>query len=192
MKNQSAVALGSIKSELKTLSSRENGKKGGRPRKPMEIPLTRGMVALVDKEDYEKLSKHKWQAVKSTGGRDRFYVTRSITINGKRQAVRMHRSIMNAPQGMDVDHIDGNVLNNTRKNLRICTHSQNLMNRGVDGNNTSGFKGVSFNKQTNRWRARIKINGSTKHLGYFSTAIEAYKAYCDACVNHHAEYANVG
>lgn len=190
MKNQAAVALGSIKSERKAVSSRENGKKGGRPRKPMEIPLTQGKVALVDREDYEELSKYKWCAHKKLRT---FYAVRNSTkdFRGKGHTIQMHRKIINCPIGMEIDHIDGNGLNNTRANLRVCTHSQNLMNIGKRSNNTSGFKGVSFDKQLKKWLASIHINCKQKNLGLFATAEDAYKAYCDACIKYHREFSNI-
>src|ERR1043165_2122866 len=85
-----------------------------------EIPLTQGYVALVDDCDYEWLSQWKWCAHVAKGGRTAYAF--------RAKGIAMHRVIMNAPEGMDVDHRDHNGLNNTRANLRICTHAENQRN----------------------------------------------------------------
>lgn len=106
-----------------------------------KIPLTKGQVALVDDEDYEMVSRYKWytQDINKTLYAQRMIVTKGT---GKRVTMFMHRLIMNTPQGMDTDHIDRNGLNNQKSNLRICTRTQNLLNRGMLKSNTSGYKGV--------------------------------------------------
>jgi len=191
MKNQSAVALGSIKTERKALSSKENGKKGGRPRKIMEIPLSQGLVALVDSQDYKELSKYKWSAEKH--GR-RFYAGRSElnAITKKKTKIIMHRFIMNTPKGMETDHINGNGLDNRRSNLRICTRQQNSHNVSKYETNTSGFKGVDFLPHLRRkWRARIMAEGKNKHLGLYETKELAYEAYCKACIKYYGEFSRL-
>lgn len=91
--------------------------------------------------------------------------------------------------GEEVDHIDGNKLNNTRGNLRIASNAENKMNRDKQSNNTSGYKGVSFHKKYKKWRAIIGIQGKSIHLGYFSDAVEAAKAYDDSARKYHGEFA---
>ncbi|MFA5990454.1 MAG: AP2 domain-containing protein [Sphingomonas sp.] len=147
-----------------------------------EIPLTKGKVALVDDDDFDELSKFKWffskgYALKSE---DR-YSTEII----------MHRRIMNAPDGMDTDHINHNGLDNRRENLRVCTRSENLMNRGKLKNNTSGYKGVSWNKNSKKWQTHIRVNGKKIYLGNFKDKEEAYKAYCDASIKYHGDFSKV-
>jgi hypothetical protein len=191
MKNQSAVALGSIKSKRKALSSKENGKKGGRPRKTMEIPLTQGMVALVDKQDYKELSKYKWCVDKR---RKVFYASHTFwdSKTKKQKKVTMHRFIMNTPKGMHTDHINGNGLDNRRSNLRICTASQNRHNVGIINTNTSGFKGVDYYPHTKSpWRAQIRANGKNLYLGVYATKELAYEAYCEACIKYHGEFSRL-
>lgn len=139
--------------------------------------------ALVDDRDYPWLSKIKWSAHKQRAG---YYAT----CVKKGAFIRMHRLIMKYPPGKVVDHIDGNTLNNQRKNLRICTHSQNQMNIGLKKNNTSGFKGVSFDKKSNKYRAAIQKNGHKKMLGLFDTPEEAYRAYIQAAKRVHGSYAH--
>lgn len=145
------------------------------------IKLTQGKFALVDDADYEMLNKWKWCAIKS--GKN-FYAQRY-------HSIIMHREILQTPKGLETDHIDGNGLNNQRSNLRIATHSQNGKNRGKCNNNTSGFKGVSWNKKNKRWQANIKINGKRKYLGEFTSKELAHIAYCEACTKYHGEFANL-
>lgn len=87
-----------------------------------------------------------------------------------------------------VDHINGDRMDNRICNLREATFSQNNMNRGAQINNTSGFKGVSWHKRANCWRADIRKNGKQIHLGSFGTREAAYAAYCQAVDLHHGEF----
>lgn len=133
------------------------------------IPLTKGKVAIVDAKDYEWLSQHKWYASQKRNG---FYACR----HSKGKVIYMHRVIMKAPQGLFVDHIDGNGLNNRRSNLRVCTVSQNHQNQRFRGG-LSRYKGVCFLKKINKWRANIGFDGRRMHIGCFDNEIEAAKAY---------------
>lgn len=153
-----------------------------------EIQLTQCKTALVDDDMFEELNKWKWCT-----GRDwnTFYAHRhGGKINGKQKNIIMHRVIMNAPFNMVVDHKDGNGLNNQRSNLRVCTQSQNMMNRGKQNNNKSGYKGVSWEKHRNKWKAQTYINKKHVNLGRFDTKEEAYKVYCDVCEKYHGEFAH--
>ena len=87
-----------------------------------------------------------------------------------------------------IDHIDHQPGNNFLLNLRFCSHTNNGYNRGNFKNNTSGYKGVNFIKQTKKWRARIMINGKRRQLGSFKTPQEAYEAYKDECKRQHGEF----
>src|SRR5450631_1957406 len=110
-----------------------------------EIPLTQGKFALVDDEDYENLISMKWHALYNKNG-DSFYAHHSVYNKGKSPSViRMHRYLMGANDpNLDVDHIDGNTLNNQKYNLRICESHKNTSNlHGLKSNNTSGYRGVS-------------------------------------------------
>jgi len=152
------------------------------------IKLTRGQCALVDDSDYEYLNQFKWCAGKAYN-RDTYYAIRSKSINGKQTHIRMHRLIMNAPNGMDVDHVDGDGLNNQRSNLRICTRSQNLRNQKSRVNSSSKYLGVCWHKRERKWRAGIRINKNTKYLGEFKTELEAAIIYNIAARKYYGEFA---
>jgi hypothetical protein len=95
---------------------------------------------------------------------------------GDRKGICIHRYIIHAPNGMEVDHINLNPLDNRKANLRICTHRQNQCNQSRQSNNTSGVPGVSFYRPRRKYRARIKHYGQEVHLGYYPTFIEAVQA----------------
>ncbi len=105
----------------------------------------------------------------------------------------MHRQILGLQFGdkREVDHIDGDGLNNTRANLRLCSSSQNKMNIGRRTDNKAGFKGVSWHNVMNKWRARIKINGKEIRLGYFNTPVEAAEVYRHNASKYHGEFARL-
>lgn len=150
-----------------------------------KIPLTQGLFAMVSDCDFEALNVHKWCAVKLNG---RFYATRKV--NGKQ--LLMHRSILGLKSPKILcDHRNGNGLDNTRENIRNANHSQNNHNKGKQSNNTSGFKGVSFVKVSNKWRADIKVNGQGNYLGCFETPEEAAKAYDNAAKRLHGDFAQL-
>jgi hypothetical protein len=141
-----------------------------------KIELTKGKFAIVDDEDFEWLNQWKWQ-YDSHG-----YATRKLWIiggKGKTEKIYLHRLIMDNPTNKEVDHINRNKLDCRKSNLRLVTHSQNLLNRPANSNNTSGYKGVFFDKSRNKWKAMIKINYRSIFLGRFNTAKEASNAYLE-------------
>lgn len=144
------------------------------------IPLTRGKVAVVDDEDFDKLSAYNWHAVKA---RNTYYaVTCLPRVYGEkivRPRLYMHREITGAPKGLYPDHIDGDGLNNIRANLRVVTHRMNLQNI-VNGKKTSVYPGVSLSASSGKWRAHIRVNGVQKDLGSFTSEITAFEAYKNA------------
>lgn len=134
-----------------------------------KIPLTQGKFALVDDANLEWLNQWKWYAGKNRAS-GIFYAKRSA----KRGKILMHRAILNAKPKQEVDHRDGNSLNNCRDNLRFVTAGQNAMNRHrVVG--VSRYKGVSRHRA--KWRACIEKDKKGIHIGYFDLEIEAAKAY---------------
>ena len=146
-----------------------------------KIPLTQGKFAFVDDDDYERLSRYTWYAYRN---HKTFYAaTRTPS------SLQMHRVIMNNPYGMMVDHKNMDGLDNRKKNLRVCSQSQNAQNSSKRIDNTSGIKGVSWATRDNRWKAQIRVNGKRIHLGYFISKHEAARAYCIAAKNYHGEFA---
>lgn len=133
-----------------------------------KIPLTQNNLALVDDDDYEKISEYKWRNHNGYAART---TPRSAEV---RTTILMHREILgDIPEGMDVDHINGNKSDNRRSNLRIVTRQQNCHNSPKRARNTSGYKGVSFDKRKNKWRARLRHEGSELFLGYFENKHDA-------------------
>ena len=135
------------------------------------IKLTKGQVALVDDGSFNLLSQYRWHAGKNPNGK--FYARRKS--NGENE--HMHRMILNAPNGLDVDHVNGDSLDNRRANLRLCTRSENNMNRGVQCNNSSGYKGVTWNKRKNKFCAQIRKEKRHYHCGYFDKPKDAAISY---------------
>ncbi len=149
------------------------------------IPLTQNQFALVDDEDFKELSKHKWYANKRHGN---FYARRNAVVDGRTKTVEMHRVIMKAQKGQEIDHRNGNGLYNIKSNLRFCTCSQNHQNRKPIGG-TSKYKGVSFYKPTGKWVANIRKNGILIYLGTFTKQIKAAKAYDAKALELFGEFA---
>lgn len=146
------------------------------------ITLADGSVTLVSDEDYENLSDKKWCRFGLYPGRYQ---------SGRH--IAMHRLIINAPDDIKVDHIDGDPLNNQRHNLRFATPLQNMMNRRGKRNGSSKRKGVWFDEQAGnkKWRAAIRIDGKLKYLGRFHTEDEAGDAYAASAIEHFGEFACV-
>jgi len=146
------------------------------------IQLTRNKQTKVDDEDFEYLNRWKWYC-NNTGyaGREHYMGSH------KRKTILMHRLILQAQTGQEVDHINGDKLDNRKSNLRFVTRTQNLQNRAWR------LKGVSRKSEKTRgprrWVARINVDGKTKFLGDFYTPEEAEQAYLNAAKEHFGEYA---
>lgn len=155
------------------------------------IPLTQGKHAIIDNDDWELVSKHRWHANKPVG--DKFYAMTNTTNSNLPMHRPMHRLILGLTDGDTwVDHKDGDTLNNTRSNLRVCTPQQNACNRRIRSDNTSKYKGVSYRKDTGLWRARIGAKGVVINLGNFQDPLDAYGAYCEAAKELHGDFYNPG
>lgn len=150
------------------------------------VPLTHGKSALVDDSDFEQVSQFRWIAVRR---KHVFYALRSFKRKGKKICILMHRMVMNCGLGEEVDHRNRNGLDNTRANLRLATHSQNMGNQQRRKDNKSGFKGVSYNRARGKWQAHIMIHKKSIYLGLFTTPEEAHAAYCAAAKEHFGEFA---
>ena len=146
-----------------------------------EIALTQGKFAIVDDEDFEDLAKFKWAY---HGG----YAHRVFIKDGKKTGELMHRVIVNAPAGMDIDHVNRNPLDNRKCNLRVATRSQNNANKAQ---REGSFKGACWRPIPRRWKAYIKVDHKQIHLGYFSNAVDAAKAYNAAALKYFGEFARL-
>lgn len=156
------------------------------------IPLTKGLVAIVDAQDFDWLCHWSWSTStdRTTG---KHYAVRKLTVNGKSQRIAMHREIMGLKHGDErqVDHISiDETLNNRRSNLRVASLEENRRNRRAYKNNTTGFKGVSLHP-SGSYLARIKYDGKSHNLGSFKTAEEAYAVYCASATEHHGEFSRL-
>jgi hypothetical protein len=142
-----------------------------------------GKFAIVDDSDYAYLSQFIWRE-HGTG-----YAVRTIYRNGKCTISRMHREIIDAIKGRETDHINGNRLDNRKKNLRECTTSQNQANRGAQRNNTSGYKGVRKSTLGKKYEARIQVNRKLLYIGCFETPEIAAMAYDEAARKYFGDFA---
>lgn len=160
---------------------------------PKEIPLTQGKTTIVDDEDFEMLNQFKWYYHRDWRSPHRGYAVRnSLYIKGeKRHQIVMHRLILNAPPGIEVDHINRNTLDNRRINLRLCSTKQNLFNREKKQNCISQYKGVTLRPSTGKWQACIAKNGQSFYLGVFESEIGAAKAYNEAAVKLFGRFAGL-
>lgn len=149
-----------------------------------EIKLTQNKYAIVDDEDFEKLSEYKWYY--SHG-----YAKRDSKINGKKTRIYMHRLIMKDPSGFMIDHIDGNKLNNTKLNLRKCNNMENVRSqrKNIIRGKTSIYKGVYFDKNRKLFSSSITVNRKVINLGRFTNEIDAAKEYNKAALKYFGEFA---
>lgn len=162
------------------------------------IPLTRGKFAMVDDGDYDLVNKYNWHAYKN-GNTNNYYARTWLPYSGneKRQSLSMHQLVIGKKDGLQIDHIDHNGLNNQRKNLRHCTQAENNRNVTSHKNRTSKYLGVSMsdskvkNRSYKYWKAQIKSNGKVMGLGSYLTEELAALAYDRAAEKYHGEFANL-
>lgn len=154
-----------------------------------KISLPDGTVAIVSDVDYEYLSQYSWS--KDTNGYARCSV-RHVTTYGQK-TMSMHRMVMFHLEDIklkQVDHINGNILDNRRENLRVCTAKQNARNNGRTKRLHSQYKGVTWHKKSGKWQAQIMLDGKNKHIGLHSDELEAAKAYDKKAQELHGEFSN--
>ena len=146
-----------------------------------EIELTRGQFALIDDEDYDRVSKYNWYAV---------CIKSRMYASNKKKGL-MHRFILGLSDRTQlVDHKKGIGLNNQKSNLRLCTHQENMRNRKSSEGSSSKYLGVFWDKSRNKWMSCISISGRSKTLGRFETEVEAAIIYNIAARKYHGEFAN--
>ena len=142
------------------------------------LPLTRDQFAIIDADDAQQLSGVFWCAHFISG---RWYASgRIMGEGGWSRLVLMHRYIMNAKHGELIDHKDGNALHNSKSNLRVATKSQNAANSRLRSDNKIGYRGVSWDRSREKWRAYCRPHGKQIHIGYFDDPKDAAHAY-DLC-----------
>lgn len=144
-----------------------------------KIKLTQGKYALVDDADFEWLNQWKWthghnEAHRNAGG-------------GK--WIKMHRLIMDEPEGMVVDHKNNNRLDNRRDNLRICTQQQNTLNSPIRKSNKSGYKDIWWDKSREKWFVQIMCKGKKHTVGRFANIKEAIQARNSRIIELHGDFA---
>lgn len=149
------------------------------------IPLVNGGFALVDRADAPLVEGQRWRS-------ERGYVVWKMRASGKQRKTYMHRLILGLADGLfdvKVDHHNSDRSDNRRRNLRICTHSQNLANRGRQANGSSGYKGVTWEKRRKLWVAQVHVRGRHIHVGSFADREAAARAYDAAATFHFGEFA---
>lgn len=156
-----------------------------------QIPLTKGKVAIVDDEDFERVSRHKWLA--SRGARTWYaHATEMQVVDGskKRVTLAMHRIVLSPLPWQIVDHVNHDGLDNRRQNLRTCFKGENIANAPKKRTPySSKFKGVNWKKQQQRWVAQITAGRRVIHLGLYATEEDAAKAYDRAAIQYFGEFA---
>ena len=156
-----------------------------------KIPLTKGKSAIVDNNDYDILAKYSWYSNESSTTP---YAYRSRWISGENRSVEipMHHVVMNCVgRGEEVDHINGNGLDNRKENLRFVTRAQNNWNQKPRNCTSSRYKGVSWNKRREYWESYIQVNNRKHHLGSYQNEEMAALAYDLSALCMRGEYARV-
>jgi hypothetical protein len=151
-----------------------------------EPPVSRvigGQTVTVDAQDAHLLDEYGWFF-------DSGYVKACVP-GHNRQRVRLHNLILPAPAGLEVDHRDQNTCNNTRANLRLATHGQNMANRRKFKNSSSPYKGVSFHKLTGKWSAKITENRRLRYIGLYADPVEAARAWDREAERIHGDFAHL-
>lgn len=150
------------------------------------VPLTKGYEAIIDASDAEEVGRYNWHVLVNPGKPT--YAMRTDHSSETKRTIRMHRTLLPTDPGIEVDHEDGNGLNNRRSNLRPATSSQQNYNQRIRRDNKSGYRGVSWSHQMQKWVCHIQIDGRARHLGYFRCATAAALAYAKIATRLHGEF----
>lgn len=156
------------------------------------VKLTKGLVAIVDDADIALVSRYRWYATRNPRQGKTWYAAHRSRVDGKNVSLFMHRLIANPPDGLDVDHRNGNGLDNRQENLRICSRGRNIASAKRKAP-LSGFRGVSrsSNSQSFPWIARIHVDGRKLYLGKFPSKEDAARAYDAAARRYFGEFATL-
>lgn len=152
-----------------------------------KIPLSQDKWAIVDADDFERVRRFKWSAIKSDSSRENWYAVRQVWVDSKPVMLGMHRFILGAGDGVEVDHINGDGLDNRRSNLRLATHSQNQANRGKTHGRLSRYKGVRVYARS--YGCNVWCRGVQYREGGFATEEDAARAYDRLARKLFGEYA---
>lgn len=151
------------------------------------IPLTNSSLSAIVDDDFDFFFKENWCELKGFAARSEYLGK----INGKykNSIIFMHRKIINAPKGLQVDHINHNKLDNRKSNLRLCSNQENSRNMRGKKKRSGQFKGVSWDSENSKWRARIRTADGNKNIGRYLCEIAAARAYDDAARLYFGEFA---
>ena len=150
----------------------------------------KGFDIEIDEEDRERILSLTWHRVKGKSfDRGCIYFRHSHSRKQGTRQIWLHRFISMCPDGLFVDHKNGNTLDNRKENLRFCTPMENCRNTKMTKRNKTGYKGVSFVKSKGKFVAYISIGGKNKGLGHFDDPKKAHEAYCEAAKKYHGEFA---
>lgn len=156
------------------------------------VTLTQGYTAVIDAADAALVQKGNWCALverRPDGSIRNVYATRvEPDADGVPRTILMHRLILGAQKGEEVDHEDCDGLNNRRNNIRVATKAENMHNRRISIANSSGVKGVSLSRNRRKWVARIRLNRTEHYLGTFNRLEDAAAAYAAASVKLHGDF----
>lgn len=154
------------------------------------VPLTKGQISIIDAEDASRVLAFTWCYYSGYAGRRARKGEPGFRAHADRDVVYIHQVVQSCESGTVPDHINGNVLDNRRANLRCATPSQNSSNtKRITAANTSGIRGASF--VYGKWEARIRHNGKLLYLGRFTSQEEAGLAYDRAAIELHGEFATL-
>lgn len=156
----------------------------------MEIEI-RGYTILIDDEDWEKVKGYKWVINAPNKANKKYYAQHDFYTDGVHHAILMHRLIMGCVEGdgVCIDHIDGNTLNNCKNNLRVSSIAENTRNQQKHRDSLSPYKGIKYDRRDKIWVARIQHNKKRIYAGFSKDPIEAAKAYDRKAIELHGEFA---